>query len=326
MAIKESVVELSLSSPSSQPSLLDAVQTLNNATSLINRETFYLKLTHLLDSSGLSLIFNVRETLLDLYLVYLEVTTRGGFNQVSREKKWGEVASALRLEGNIARLSAQVEKLYSQLLYQFEQLYFYRAPAKSSKTTGSQKRKRNSEATNFSSEPIEEGTGLVKEEALITGTTDGKEKKKRRGMAQGQRSAYHIFLKQECTRLKSSSSASDRKGVLSAAVDAWRNMSPLEKQPYVDESKKNKEKFKNAMIIDDNEKEEKNIASTNVCSGEYYHVTSQPEPDNNGYTLNNNNAAIGLALNVTEKLPKDSLLLFGLEHYCSMDLPIMEPK
>ncbi|MED6186232.1 hypothetical protein PIB30_064892 [Stylosanthes scabra] len=323
MAFKESVVELSLSSPSSQ---LDAAQTLNSANaSSINRETFYLKLTHLLDSSGFSLIFNVRETLLDLYLVYLEVTTRGGFNQVSREKKWGEVASALRLEGNNARLSAQVEKLYSQLLYQFEQLYFYRAPAKSSKTTGSQKRKRNSEATYFSSEPIEEAAGLVKEQAIIIGTSDGKEKKKRRGMAQGQRSAYHIFLKQECTRLKSCSSASDRKGVLRAAVDAWRKLSPLEKQPYVDESKKNKEKFKNAMIIDDNEKEEKNIASTNVCSGEYYQVTSQPEPDDNGYTLNNN-AAIGLALNVTEKLPKDSLLLFGLEHYCSMDFPIMEPK
>ncbi|MED6107693.1 hypothetical protein PIB30_016525 [Stylosanthes scabra] len=69
----------------------------------------------------------------------------------------------------------------------------------------------------------------------------------------------------------------------------------------------------------------KSIASTNVCSGEYYQVTSQPELDNNGYTLNNN-AAIGLAFNVTENLPKDSLLLFGLEHYCSMGFPIMEPK
>ncbi|MED6210209.1 hypothetical protein PIB30_062003, partial [Stylosanthes scabra] len=55
---------------------------------------------------------------------------------ISRKKKWDEVVSAMRLEGNIARLSAQDEKLYSQLLYQFEQLYFYRAPAKSSKTTG----------------------------------------------------------------------------------------------------------------------------------------------------------------------------------------------
>ncbi|XP_057734102.1 putative high mobility group B protein 11 [Arachis stenosperma] len=319
MAIKESEMALSLSSSSSQPSQVDVhcFQSLkNNANaSSLNRDTFYLKLTHLFDSSGLTLIFNVRETLLDLYLVYLEVTTRGGFHQVSQEKKWGEVASALRLEGNIARLSAQVEKLYLQLLYQFEQLYFYRAPTKSSKTTGLHKRKQ------ISSETTEEGgAGLVKEQALLLEPSDGKEKKKRRGMAQGQRSAYQMFLKQECTRLKSCNSTSTGKGILHTAIDSWRNMSPLEKQPYVDEFKKNQEKFKKGMIIDDNgehkimqnEKEEKNVAPTSVCNSEYYQVTSQPEPDNNNYTSINNNAAIGLAFNVTEKFPKDSVLLFGL--------------
>ncbi|XLT31688.1 hypothetical protein HN873_062980 [Arachis hypogaea] len=91
-------------------------------------------------------------------------------------------------------------------------------------------------------------------------------------------------------------------------------------QPYVDEFKKNREKFKKEMIIDDNEehkimqneKEERNMAPTSVCNSEYYQVTSQPEPDNNNYTTLNNNAAIGLAFNVTEKFPKDSVLLFGL--------------
>ncbi|XP_061361404.1 high mobility group B protein 10-like [Gastrolobium bilobum] len=92
-------------------------------------ESFYIKLTELLDSSGLTLIFNARETLLDLYLFYLEVTRRGGYHQVGREKKWGEVVSALKLEGSNVKLSAQVEKLYAHLLYQFEQLYFYRSPA-----------------------------------------------------------------------------------------------------------------------------------------------------------------------------------------------------
>jgi len=50
--------------------------------------------------------------------------------QVGREKKWGEVVIALKLEGNSVKLCAQVERLYSHLLYQFEQLYFYRSPAK----------------------------------------------------------------------------------------------------------------------------------------------------------------------------------------------------
>jgi len=50
--------------------------------------------------------------------------------QVDREKKWGEVVFALKLEGNSVKLCAQAEKFYAHLLYQFEQLYFYRRPAK----------------------------------------------------------------------------------------------------------------------------------------------------------------------------------------------------
>jgi len=51
------------------------------------------------------------------------------FLQVGQEKKWGEVVSALKLEGNNATLCAQVENLYGYLLYEFEKLYFYRSPA-----------------------------------------------------------------------------------------------------------------------------------------------------------------------------------------------------
>jgi len=51
------------------------------------------------------------------------------FLQVDQEKKWGEVVSALKLEGNNETLCAQLEKLYKDLLYKFEILYFYRSPA-----------------------------------------------------------------------------------------------------------------------------------------------------------------------------------------------------
>lgn len=56
--------------------------------------------------------------------------------QVGQEKKWGEVVSALKLEGSNAKLSAQVEKLYAHLLYQFEKLYFYRCSAQQAATGG----------------------------------------------------------------------------------------------------------------------------------------------------------------------------------------------
>ncbi|XLT05160.1 hypothetical protein HN51_043909 [Arachis hypogaea] len=68
--------------------------------------------------------------------------------------------------------------------------------------------------------PKEGGAGLVKEQALLLEPSDGKEKKKRRGMAQGQRSAYQMFLKQECTQLKSCNSTSTGKGILHTAIDS----------------------------------------------------------------------------------------------------------
>jgi len=54
--------------------------------------------------------------------------------QVDQEKKWGEVVSALKLEGNNETLCAQLEKLYKELLYKFEKLFFYRSPATGSNT------------------------------------------------------------------------------------------------------------------------------------------------------------------------------------------------
>jgi len=56
------------------------------------------------------------------------------FLQVDQEKKWGDVVSALKLEGNNATLCAQIEKLYKDLLFKFETLYFYRSPATGSDT------------------------------------------------------------------------------------------------------------------------------------------------------------------------------------------------
>ena len=95
-------------------------------------------------------------------------------------------------------------------------------------------------------------------------------------------------------------------------------------QPYVEESKKNKEKFKEAMIAENkkhsmqNEREEK---MPSLCSGDYQ-VTSQPEADD--YPVNK--AAIGLALKMAENAPKDSLFLVDLDRYCSLDLPTEEHK
>ncbi|XP_039690128.1 putative high mobility group B protein 11 isoform X2 [Medicago truncatula] len=237
-------------------------------------ETFYIKLTRLLDFVGKR--FNVRETSLDLYLFYLEVTRRGGYHQVGQEKKWSEVVSALKLEGNNATLCAQVENLYGYLLYEFEKLYFYRSPATGT-TTGPGKRKRNScpslsQLTDDEDYPM--AAKISKDySSQITvfqqAPSSNKEKKKQKGAPRNQ-SGYQIFLKKECARLKA-----DHRDIgvrKQMAIDAWKKMSDIDKKPYVEESKKIKEKNKEAMIIDIKQKSTQDLKRDekrpNVC-GDY---------------------------------------------------------
>ncbi|GAU21539.1 hypothetical protein TSUD_35020 [Trifolium subterraneum] len=319
-------------------------------------ETFYVKLTDLLDSFGLTLI----ETSLDLYLFYLEVTRRGGYHQVGQQKKWGEVVSALKLEGNNLKLCAQVEKLYALLLYKFEKLYFYRFPSTqtaTSSTKGTVKKEENS--TTSLSQLMDDGDYLtaarlskdypikkltaappvahaaVPPVVLQTPSKDKETKKRRRGAPTG-RSGYQIFLKQECARLKACCQDIDGKTILRTAVEAWNKMSDNDKQPYVEESKKIKEQNKQANMIDNKQKEQnkeamiidtkkkkkkKSIRDLNMdekrpnVSGDYC-VTSQPLP-NHSFV---NNAAVDLALKMTEKTSKDPFFSVDLDTYRSVDL------
>lgn len=61
--------------------------------------------------------------------------------------------------------------------------------------------------------------------------TPSKEKKKRRGAPVGRKTAYQIFLKHECARLKTCNEALDGK-ILSMAIHSWRTMSDIAKQVY----------------------------------------------------------------------------------------------
>ncbi|CAI8586206.1 unnamed protein product [Vicia faba] len=252
-------------------------------------ETFYVKLTDMLNSSGLTLIFNVRETSLDLFNFYLEVVKRGGYKQVGKQKQWGEVVSALKLEGNNAKLPSQIKRLYANLLYEFEKIYFYRFRA--------------TQTVTHTTKALHEG--------LLQAPSNDKQKKKPRGVPRGA-NGYQIFLKHECARLKACRQDIDGKAILLTAVEGWKNLSDIDKQPYVEESKKLKE----AMVIIDNNKQK----STQVLKGkekmpsmcgDYYCVTSQPQGN---YSLGNN-AALDLAFKITEKTSMDPFFLCDLDAY-----------
>ncbi|XP_058744845.1 uncharacterized protein LOC131617597 [Vicia villosa] len=262
-------------------------------------ETFYVKLTDLLNSSGLTLILNVRETSFNLFKFYLEVVRRGGYKQVGKQKQWGEVVSALKLEGSNAKLPSQIKKLYANLLYKFEKIYFYRFRATQTTTD----------------------TTIALHEGLLQAPSNDKEKKKSRGVPRGA-NGYQIFLKHECARLKACRQDIYGKAILHAAVKGWNNLSVIDKQPYVEESKKLKE----AMIIDNNKhkttKDLKGKEKMPSIYGDYYCVTPQPRAN---YSYGNN-AAVDMAFKITEKTSMDPcFFLCDLDAYRWVDLPTVIP-
>ncbi|GAB2289265.1 hypothetical protein Dimus_023570 [Dionaea muscipula] len=66
---------------------------------------------------------------LDLHMLYVEVTKRGGFDKVVSEKKWREIGSAFNFAPTTTSASFVLKKHYSTLLYHYEQVYFFNSPA-----------------------------------------------------------------------------------------------------------------------------------------------------------------------------------------------------
>ncbi|KAF9594609.1 hypothetical protein IFM89_034231 [Coptis chinensis] len=89
-------------------------------TLLDNPQLFYKILREFHDSSGLRLISCAASSVLDLYLFYKQVTMRGGFAQVTKDRRWSEVASALNFSNGSPQPSVLLQNLYANLLFQFE--------------------------------------------------------------------------------------------------------------------------------------------------------------------------------------------------------------
>uniref|UniRef100_A0A803LIQ6 High mobility group B protein 9 n=1 Tax=Chenopodium quinoa TaxID=63459 RepID=A0A803LIQ6_CHEQI len=62
---------------------------------------------------------------LDLHVLYVEVTKRGGYDKVVSEKKWREISSVFKFSATATSASSVLKKHYLGLLYQYEQLYFF---------------------------------------------------------------------------------------------------------------------------------------------------------------------------------------------------------
>ncbi|KAM6543587.1 hypothetical protein CsatB_008034 [Cannabis sativa] len=63
---------------------------------------------------------------LDLHILYVEVTRRGGFEKVVAEKKWREVGTIFMFSPTTTSASFVLRKHYISLLYHYEQVHFFR--------------------------------------------------------------------------------------------------------------------------------------------------------------------------------------------------------
>ncbi|KAL2920775.1 High mobility group B protein 10, partial [Bienertia sinuspersici] len=68
-------------------------------------------------------------TTLDLHRLFVEVTSRGGLDQVINDRKWDEVVSVFRSGITSFKRSFLLRKFYLSLLYHFEQAYFLKKKA-----------------------------------------------------------------------------------------------------------------------------------------------------------------------------------------------------
>ncbi|XP_057440315.1 high mobility group B protein 9-like [Lotus japonicus] len=63
---------------------------------------------------------------LDLHTLYVEVTRRSGYEKVVAEKKWREVGSVFNFSTTTTSASYVLKKHYWNLLYDFEQVHFFK--------------------------------------------------------------------------------------------------------------------------------------------------------------------------------------------------------
>ncbi|XP_010313586.1 putative high mobility group B protein 11 isoform X2 [Solanum lycopersicum] len=293
---------------------ISTMQNLAGGSYYDGKDSFYEKLNKLNEPSGLSLVFNLRQTNLDLHLFYEEVIKRGGFNQVTKDAKWGEVACTLHVKSNITIFPTQLQKVYENLLLQLEQLYYYRSREKGttmqppsqvsdaarlepvkdySLSLGSADRSDDSAGkrkfcdrsspvatlhSNDKDGPVEKrkckndsrlvSTGPETPEQKSQSSSTNRHLRKDPGAPIRGRSSYQMYVKLECERQKKVLGESyGSKKVRDMAINAWKTLSENEKEPYIEASKLDKERYIREMAAYEQHKNKETTTNPNLLSG-----------------------------------------------------------
>ncbi|KAK6159795.1 hypothetical protein DH2020_003176 [Rehmannia glutinosa] len=315
---------------------------------------FYEKLAKLNESSGFSLVFNFRETMLDLHRLYKEVIKRGGFYEVTKTGKWDDVASASNLNSSVSMSAAQLQIVYETLLFQYELMYCRKMseeaksiwPDKSSLgyscsgvnssfSTGKRKHcdssspistihsgdqdgpagqwKHSDDTCKVASEPKTKH----KNSGTITSSSSNIKKSITEPDAPLKpRSGYSIFLRLEAHRLKMiHGESSSNLNLREMAIDAWRCLPEEDKQPYIEASKMDKERYDKEMAA---YKQQQNNQNAKSQTDDVYRVSLEDDHED---FVSPDESMVELAIKVMKNgRSKDPSLPMAL-NIGSLDIP-----
>ncbi|KAK4276401.1 hypothetical protein QN277_019349 [Acacia crassicarpa] len=111
-------------------------------------------------------------TPLDLYHLFIEVTSRGGLEKVIGDRKWKEVITVFKFPNAVTSVSFALRKYYQSLLYDFEQVYYFRkqVPSYAVPDSGSRSMLSSNEGTALNDLPV--STPEQQLGSLVPGTID----------------------------------------------------------------------------------------------------------------------------------------------------------
>ncbi|MCO5582773.1 hypothetical protein L7F22_036672 [Adiantum nelumboides] len=112
--------------PSQQPNGAYPPALASHEAVVADRDLFYDTLNKFHASLGTRLsIPTIGGKELDLHLLYVEVSSRGGLEQVIRERKWKEVTVVFHFPPTTTSASFVLRKYYVSLLHHYEQVYYF---------------------------------------------------------------------------------------------------------------------------------------------------------------------------------------------------------
>ncbi|KAJ9545906.1 hypothetical protein OSB04_025613, partial [Centaurea solstitialis] len=199
---------------------------------------------------------------LNLHVLYIEVTKRGGFGKVVTLKKWREVSAIFGFSATTTSASYALRKRYLRFLYHYENTYFL--------TTESSTHSGHSsfQAIGTIDTKFDNGylvTMHLDSEILhgvlyhpqhnvsnnldSTGLTKRRRKRRNGGdptRPKTNRSGYNFFFAEKHAELKSKYPLRERE-FTKMIGESWNNLSPVDKMVYQNQGLKDKERYQREL-------------------------------------------------------------------------------